>query len=93
MAQQRQRTFKSDASRSVAEESVDADPINAAFNAVVAAAGPETGAAPLLDLSEETPKAEATPLVDVGDAEAAAAAAGLQPRGPPLASKVRMRML
>lgn len=86
-ALQRSRTFKSDASRSGAE-SVDADPINAAFNAVVTAAGPESGAAPLLDLSSETPKADASPLVDVGDAEATAAAAGLRPRGSPTASMV-----
>lgn len=67
---------------------MDADPINAAFNAVVAAAGPESGPAPLLDLSSETPKAETPPLVDVGDAEAAAAVAGLRPRVSPPASMV-----
>ena len=60
---------------------MDADPINAAFNAVVAAAGPEGGPAPLLDLSGDSPKAEPLPLVDVGDAEAAAAAAGLRAGG------------
>jgi hypothetical protein len=75
---QRQRTFASDASRSNADDSVDADPINAAFNAVVAAAGPDGGPAPLLDLSVDTPKAEA-----------AAAAAGLRVRNLP-ASTVGM---
>ena len=88
---QRQRTFASDASRSNADDSVDADPINAAFNAVVAAAGPDSGPAPLLDLSVDTPKAEASPLVDVGDAEAAAAAAGLRVRNLP-ASMVGMAL-
>ncbi len=74
---QRQRTFKSDPARSVASEPLDADPINAAFAAVAAAAGPEPSGAPLLDLSGETPRAAngQAPLLDIGDDGAAAGGA------------------